>query len=105
MRVVGAPPDDVVAPLYATRSIRFASRIVVMHCPIDLVVPITCDQSSRRVEIFWLGSWGQSWRSSGSGVAEVAECLQPGSARYTSYMHTDYVFVWCGVVLAPRFTR
>ena len=53
-----------------------------MHCPIDLVVPITCDQSSRRVEMFWLGSWGQSWRSSGSSVAEVAECLQPGSARY-----------------------
>ena len=55
-----------------------------MHCPIDLVVPITCDQSSRSVEMFWLGSWGQSWRSSGSCVAEVAECLQLGSARYSS---------------------
>ena len=51
MRVVGAPPDRCGCASNAPPDqYGFASPIVVMHCPIDPVVPITCDQSSRRVD-------------------------------------------------------
>ena len=48
-----------------------------MHCPIDPVIPVTCDQSSHRVGDV-AGVVGNDC------MAEVAECPQAGSARYSS---------------------